>query len=86
MDIVRLFNHWQEGKPRDELQVNFDEVAGGALPCVWIPDEMGEYDYALTVVPGETLRFIYEKIWQPDSGSERSLVSESDGESQQGDS
>ncbi len=33
----------------------------GALPCVWIPDEMGEYDYALTVVPGETLRFIYEK-------------------------
>ena len=29
MDIVRLFNHWQEGKPRDELQVNFDEVAGG---------------------------------------------------------
>ncbi|AVE50218.1 MULTISPECIES: MZA anti-phage system associated AIPR family protein MzaE [Serratia] len=61
MDIVRLFNHWQEGKPRDELQVNFDEVAGGALPCVWIPDEMGEYDYALTVVPGETLRFIYEK-------------------------
>ncbi len=52
---------------------------GGALPCVWIPDEMGEYDYALTVVPGETLRFIYEKIWQPDSGSERSLISEPDG-------
>ncbi len=32
MDIVRLFNHWQEGKPRDELQVNFDEVAGAHSP------------------------------------------------------
>jgi hypothetical protein len=61
MDIVRLFNHWQVGKPRDELVVDFDEVAGGPLPCVWIPDEMGEYDYAMTVVPGEALRFLYEK-------------------------
>jgi hypothetical protein len=61
MDIERLFNHWQEGKPRDELVVNFEEVSGGALPCVWVPDETGEYDYAMTVVPGETLRFLYDR-------------------------
>lgn len=61
MDIERLFNHWQEGKPRDELLVNFEEVSGGALPCVWVPDEMGEYDYAMTVVPGETLRYLYDR-------------------------
>jgi len=61
MDIERLHRHWSEGKPRDELVVNFEEVSGGALPCVYVPGEISDYDYALTVLPGEALRFIYEK-------------------------
>jgi hypothetical protein len=62
MDIERLHRHWSEGKPRDEIVVNFEEASGGALPCVYIPGELAEYDYALTVIPGEALRFIYEKF------------------------
>jgi hypothetical protein len=61
MDIERLWRHWSEGKPRDELVVNFAEVSGGPLPCVYVPGEMTDYDYALTAIPGEALRFIYEK-------------------------
>jgi hypothetical protein len=61
MDIERLWRHWSEGKPRDELVVNFEQVSGGALPCVYVPGEMTDYDYALTVIPGEALRFIYDK-------------------------
>ncbi|HHQ4655548.1 TPA: MZA anti-phage system associated AIPR family protein MzaE [Aeromonas hydrophila] len=61
MDIQRLFNHWQEGRPRDELIVNFHDISGGPLPCIWVPDQMGEYDYAMTAIPGEALRFLYEK-------------------------
>lgn len=61
MDIERLHRHMSEGKPRDELVVNFQDVAGGPLPCVYVPRESSDYDYALTVIPGETLRFIYEK-------------------------
>ena len=61
MDIERLHRHWSEGKPRDEIVVNFDEVSGGALPCVYVPGEMTDYDYALTAIPGEALRFVYEK-------------------------
>jgi hypothetical protein len=61
MDIERLYRHLSEGKPRDELVVNFNEVCGGALPCVYVPGELTDYDYALTVIPGEALRFIYEK-------------------------
>ncbi|WLD14672.1 AIPR family protein [Planctellipticum variicoloris] len=61
MDIERLHRHLSEGKPRDELEVNFEEVSGGALPCVYVPDEKGEYDFALTAIPGEALRFVYEK-------------------------
>jgi len=61
MDIERLWRHWSAGKPRDELVVNFEEVSGGALPCVYVPGEMTDYDYALTAIPGEALRFVYEK-------------------------
>lgn len=62
MDIERLHRHWSEGKPRDEIVVNFDEVSGGPLPCVYVPGRTTGYDYALTAVPGEALRFIYEKF------------------------
>lgn len=61
MDIERLHRHWSEGKPRDELVVNFEEVSGAPLPCVFVPGKAAEYDYALTAVPGEALRFIYER-------------------------
>lgn len=61
MDIERLHRHWSEGKPRDELVVNFEEVAGGPLPCVYIDGASETYDYAMTVFPGEVLRHLYEK-------------------------
>lgn len=61
MDIERLHRHWSAGKPRDEIVAGFEEISGGALPCVYVPGEMSEYDYALTVIPGEALRFLYEK-------------------------
>ena len=62
MDTQRLFNHWQQGRPRDELVVNFRDICGTALPSVWVPGSGDdEYDYALTAVPGDALRFLYEK-------------------------
>lgn len=62
MDIERLFRHRSEGKPRDELVIDFNEVSGSPLPCVYVPGETGDYDYALTAIPGDALRFIYEKF------------------------
>lgn len=62
MDIERLYRHRSEGKPRDELVIDFKEVSGSPLPCVYVPGETGDYDYALTAIPGEALRFIYEKF------------------------
>lgn len=61
MDIERLFRHRSEGKPRDELVVDFNEVSGSPLPCVFVPGETGDCDYALTAIPGEALRHIYDK-------------------------
>jgi len=61
MDIERLYRHRSEGKPRDELVIDFIDVIGTPLPCVYVPGASGDYDYALTAIPGEALRFIYEK-------------------------
>jgi len=62
MDIERLYRHLSEGKSRDELAVDFTEVSGSPLPCVYVPGENDDYDYALTAVPGEALRLLYEKF------------------------
>lgn len=61
MDIERLHRHWSEGKQRDEIVVNFKEICGTPLPCVHVPHVENDYDCALTVFPGEALRFVYEK-------------------------
>lgn len=62
MDIERLYRHWSEGKPRDELVVDFTEVSGAPLPCVFVPGENDDYDYALTAIPAVALRLLYEKF------------------------
>jgi hypothetical protein len=62
MDIERLHRHQSEGKPRDELVVDFSVVSGAPLPCVFVPSESDEYEYALTAIPGEALRLLYEKF------------------------
>lgn len=61
MDIQRLHRHLSEGKPRDELLVDFNLVCGGPLPCVYVPGE-NDYDYALTAIPAEVLRLLYEQF------------------------
>lgn len=61
MDIERLYRHTVAGKPRDELIVDFNEVCGEPLPCIYVPHGEADYDYALTVLTGESLQFLYEK-------------------------
>lgn len=61
MDIERLYRHISEGRPRDELVVDFVESFGSPVPCVYVPGASGEYDYALAAFPGAMLRTLYEK-------------------------
>lgn len=61
MDIERLHRHMDEGKERAELIVDFSKVCGTPLPCVHINGDTNDYDYILTAIPGEALRFLYEK-------------------------
>lgn len=61
LDIERLYNHLSAGKPKDEIVFNCIEKYGASIPCVYIHNENQDYDYALTAIPGEMLRYLYER-------------------------
>lgn len=61
IDMERLFRH-TTGKPRDEIAVSFEQAIGRPLPCVHVADPNADYDYALTAIPGEVLRALYERF------------------------
>lgn len=62
MDIERLYRHLSEGKPRDELVIDFRTISGGPLPCVLVPGRSASYSTALTAIPGDALRVTYERF------------------------
>lgn len=64
VDIGRLHRHIAAGKPRDEIAINFVETIGTPLQCVYVPDPTADYDFALTALPGEVLRALYERYSQ----------------------
>lgn len=61
MDMERLFRH-TTGKPRDEIAISFEQAIGRPLPCVHVADPEADYDYALTAIPAEVLRALYERF------------------------
>lgn len=62
MDVERLHRHLSEGKPRDEMILDFKTLHGSPLPCVLLPGEDTVYGIALAAIPGEALRLTYEKF------------------------
>jgi len=62
MDIERLHRHMSEGRPRDELVVDFNDVVGCALPCIFVPGGEEDYGYALAAFPATALHHLYEKF------------------------
>jgi len=64
MDIGRLHRHIAAGKPRDEIAIDFVNTIGAPLQCVYVPDPTADYDFALTALPGEVLRALYERYSQ----------------------
>lgn len=61
IDMERLFRH-TTGKPRDEIAISFEQAIGRPLPCVHVADPTADYDYALTAIPAEVLRALYERF------------------------
>ena len=62
MDIERLYRHLSEGRPRDEVVIDFNTTSGGPLPCVIVPGHKASYSTTLTAIPGDALRIAYERF------------------------
>lgn len=64
MDIDRLRRHMADGAQREEIQADFQTLAGGPIPCVFIPGGEVDFDYVLTALPGAALQHLYERYGQ----------------------
>ncbi|MGX9854561.1 AIPR family protein [Limimaricola variabilis] len=60
IDIERFYRHIS-GKPREEIEISFPQAMGTPLACVHVPDPAADYEYALTAIPGEVIRVLYER-------------------------
>ncbi|PYF10385.1 AIPR protein [Rhodobacter viridis] len=61
MDIERLYRH-TVGKPREEVSISFEQTIGRPLTCVHVPDPDADYEYALSAIPGQVIRRLYERF------------------------
>lgn len=53
-----------EGKPQDAILIDFEELLGRGLPCVYVPQSNKgayAYAYALTAIPGSVVYEMYNK-------------------------
>jgi hypothetical protein len=59
-DIERLYRATLNSSPRDSVEVDFEQLQGSAIPCLQMPYPNSEFDAYLTILPGETLYWMYE--------------------------
>lgn len=60
-DIERLFRGMQSGLPRDEIEVDFEEMFGGAIPFLHMPRPAADYAAYLAIIPGSVLYKLYDE-------------------------
>lgn len=61
VDLQRLCNYLNSGQPQDEIVVDFQNLCGQPLPCVYVAQDACDYDCILCSVPGEALYRVYEQ-------------------------
>ena len=60
-DIERLFRGMQSGLPRDEIDIDFEEMFGEALPCLTLPQSPSDYSAYLTILSGDMIYRLYDE-------------------------
>ena len=60
-DIERLFRGMQSGLPRDEIEINFEEMFGEALPCLSLPQSPNDYMVHLAILSGDVIYRLYDE-------------------------
>ncbi len=60
-DIERLFRGMQSGLPRDEIEIDFEEVFNEALPCLTLPQPPKDYTVHLAILSGDMIYRLYDE-------------------------
>ena len=59
-DIERLFRGMQSGLPRDDIEIDFEEMFGEALPCLTLPQSPSDYTAYLVILSGDMIYRLYD--------------------------
>lgn len=60
-DIERLFRGMQSGLPRDEIDIDFEEMFGEAVPCLMLPQPPSDYTTYLAILSGDIIYKLYDE-------------------------
>ena len=60
-DIERLFRGMQSGLPRDEIEIDFEEMFGEAVPCLILPRRPSDYTAYLAILSGDMIYRLYDE-------------------------
>ena len=60
-DIERLFRGMQSGLPRDEIEIDFVEMFGEAVPCLELPQPASDYTAYLAILSGNMIFRLYDE-------------------------
>ena len=60
-DIERLFRGMQSGLPRDEIEIDFEEMFGEAVPCLILPQPPSDYTAYLAILSGDMIYRLYDE-------------------------
>ena len=60
-DIERLFRGMQSGLPRDEIEIDFEDMFGEALPCLTLAKPPCDYTAYLTILSGDIIYRLYDE-------------------------
>ncbi|MYC67262.1 MAG: AIPR family protein [Acidobacteriia bacterium] len=60
-DCERLFRGMQSGLPRDEIEIDFEEMFGEAVPCLILPQPLSDYTTYLAILSGDMIYRLYDE-------------------------
>ena len=60
-DIERLFRGMQSGRPQDEIEIDFEEMFGEAVPCLMLPQPPSDYTAYLAILSGDMIHRLYDE-------------------------
>jgi hypothetical protein len=60
-DAERFYRNWSSGREREEIVIDFTELTGQPVPCLFLDNELGGYTTLLSIFAGPLIADLYGK-------------------------